>query len=184
MSNGYANKVVGQIGEFLLCAEVARHCKCIATPFSGNVPNFDVIATDDLCRSVPIQVKTANGGDWKFDVAKFVNIEFDEEKELQLHGDLIPLRTPNLIYAFIWLGHEKKSSDRFFFCTMKVLQEMIREENAAFLEKHNGHRPRNWKSTLCAVRIPYLESYENNWKLIDSQLDNLPLPSGMEKGEA
>jgi hypothetical protein len=47
--------LTGQIGEYLVCAELGR-CDLIATPFSGNVPSFDVLATDKSFRTVLIQV--------------------------------------------------------------------------------------------------------------------------------
>jgi len=56
MSKGLSNKLAGQIGEYLVCAELGRR-GLIATPFSGNVPTFDVLATDEQCLTVPIQVK-------------------------------------------------------------------------------------------------------------------------------
>jgi len=54
MSTGLNNKLAKQTGEHLVCAELGRR-KLIATPFSGNVPAFDILAADDLCRTVPIQ---------------------------------------------------------------------------------------------------------------------------------
>jgi hypothetical protein len=54
MSTGRLNKLAGQIGEYLVCAELGRR-GLIATPFAGNVPTFDVLATDESCRTVPIQ---------------------------------------------------------------------------------------------------------------------------------
>lgn len=39
MSSGPSNKLVGQVGEFLVCAEPGRR-ELIANPFSGNVPGF------------------------------------------------------------------------------------------------------------------------------------------------
>ena len=58
MSKGRDNRLAGQIGEYLVCAELGKR-GLIATPFSGNVPAFDVLAADDLCRTVPIQVKAS-----------------------------------------------------------------------------------------------------------------------------
>ena len=60
MSTGRNNKLAGQIGEFLVCAELGKR-GLIATPFSGNVPAFDILAADDLCNTVPIQVKASRG---------------------------------------------------------------------------------------------------------------------------
>jgi len=49
-------QIDGAFGEFLVCAELGK-CGLIATPFLGNALAFDVLAADDFCRTVPIQVK-------------------------------------------------------------------------------------------------------------------------------
>ena len=71
MSDGRLNKLAGQIGEYLVCAELARR-GLIATPFAGNVPTFDVLATDELCRTVPIQVKTTRSDNWPSNANKWM----------------------------------------------------------------------------------------------------------------
>ena len=52
-------KLTGQIGEHLVVAELGRRM-IIATPFSGNVPDIDVIAYANK-KSTHIQVKAING---------------------------------------------------------------------------------------------------------------------------
>ena len=170
MATGRSNKVVGQIGEFLVCAEVARQCDCIATPFAGNVPVFDVLATDERCRTVPIQVKTVNGGDWQFDATAFLNIKLVESTEIQRIVGLAELDYPDLVCAFVWLGHSKQVEDRFFLFIRSELQAIVHEVYASWLSKHDGHRPRNWQTTHCAVRVSDLLPFENRWELIDEQL--------------
>jgi len=41
----------------------------------------------------------------------------------------------------------------------------------AWLDKHNGVRPRNPKTTHCAVELNSLAQFENNWGLIGYELD-------------
>jgi hypothetical protein len=65
MSCGHLNKLARQIGEYLVCAELGRR-DLIATPFAGNVPTFDVLETDDFCRTVPIQMKATRSDNWLF----------------------------------------------------------------------------------------------------------------------
>jgi hypothetical protein len=64
MANGQQNYRTGQVGEYLVCSELARQ-GLIATPFAGNVPIFDVLVTDSNCKTVPIQVKTIRQGTGK-----------------------------------------------------------------------------------------------------------------------
>ncbi|MEY4947887.1 MAG: hypothetical protein RL698_98 [Pseudomonadota bacterium] len=61
MSSGRRNKLVGQIGEFLVCAELGR-LGYVATPFSGNVPDFDIIAVDESGQSLPYLPYKASEG--------------------------------------------------------------------------------------------------------------------------
>ncbi len=45
MMKGLSNKLAGQIGEFLVCAELGKR-GIIATSFTGNVPEFDLIVAE------------------------------------------------------------------------------------------------------------------------------------------
>ena len=82
MSKGRRNKLVGQVAEHLVVAELGRRGG-IATGFAGNVPTFDVIAADELCRTVPIQVKASSGDSWPSDARIFLNIEYDRKTKRQ-----------------------------------------------------------------------------------------------------
>ena len=76
MATGRSNQLIKQIGEYLVACELARRGLLVAT-FSGNVPDFDLIATDLKGSSYPIQVKTIKGGSWQFSIDKFVDIAFE-----------------------------------------------------------------------------------------------------------
>lgn len=41
----------------------------IATPFAGNVPDFDLLVGNNSGRSIPVQVKAINGPSWHFCLA-------------------------------------------------------------------------------------------------------------------
>jgi hypothetical protein len=59
---GKRNKLTGQVGEHLVAAILGTK-GYYASPYSGNVPGFDITAVDsDTLKSFPIQVKTSNGG--------------------------------------------------------------------------------------------------------------------------
>jgi hypothetical protein len=53
MATGRSRKIVGQTGEYLVAAELSRR-GLIATTFTGNVPNYDIIASDETGRHVSI----------------------------------------------------------------------------------------------------------------------------------
>ena len=56
MATGRGNKIVGQAGEYLVAAELSRR-GLIATTFTGNVPHYDIIASDESGKHVSVQVK-------------------------------------------------------------------------------------------------------------------------------
>ncbi len=170
MSSGWHNKLVGQIGEFLFCAEASRRLNCIATPFSGNVPIFDVLVTNEHLQTTPVQVKTAAGKNWQFNAENFIEIELDASDQSQTVTGLAPSEHPDLIHAFIWIDPEDRSNDRFFLLTLLQLQETIAKNYAAYLERQGGSRPRNWESTHCSVRLEHLAEFEENWQLIRDRL--------------
>jgi hypothetical protein len=45
VATGRSNKLVGQTGEYLVAAELSRR-GLIATTFTGNVPDYDIIASE------------------------------------------------------------------------------------------------------------------------------------------
>lgn len=63
MATGLSNKLTGQIGEYMVCAELGR-LGLIATSFTGNVPEYDLLVCDSGLKSLPIQVKTTRSATW------------------------------------------------------------------------------------------------------------------------
>ena len=64
MRKGRSNILVGQTGEYLVAAELSRR-GLIATTFTGNVPHYDIVASDEVDRHVSVQVKASRGGTWQ-----------------------------------------------------------------------------------------------------------------------
>ena len=169
MATGRSNKLVGQVGEFLVCAELGRR-GLIATPFAGNVPAFDLIATDGELNSVPIQVKTSNGSSWQFSGGKLLDIAFEKATGRQQVLGIRDQDNHDLIYVFVWLGHSRSRPDRFFILTKGAFLTTLQDHYEAYLEKHGGRRPKSPESMYSALRLPDLEPFEDNWKLIERTL--------------
>jgi hypothetical protein len=112
MSSGRNNKLTGQIGEYLVCAELGKR-DLIATPFAGNVPAFDVLAADEFCRTVPIQVKTSRGNNWPTDARTWMSIQFDEKTKAQKNLGRVKIKNPDLIYVFVAIASEEKIKTGF-----------------------------------------------------------------------
>jgi hypothetical protein len=166
MATGRSNQLIKQIGEYLVACELARRGLLVAT-FSGNVPHFDLIATDLKGSSCPIQVKTIKGGAWQFSIDKFADISFDGSK--QLIGDKKPLVIRQLVCVFV-LAAEKYGEDQFFVLEWSKVQDILIANYTRWLDSHGGVRPRKPDSKHCSIVERDLREYKDNWSLITSRL--------------
>ena len=161
MARSFKTQLAGQIGEHLVVAELGR-LGIIATPFSGNVPDIDILAYKDG-KSVPIQVKANRKGNIVVDAKRYLNIEFEGDVQKVVgKSDGVDR---DLIFVLVSIG-EKAGEDHFFVYRQGFLQDLIYENHSAFLKKNNGIRPRNPQSTHCAYSERDLEGAENNWSII------------------
>jgi hypothetical protein len=166
MATGRSNQLIKQMGEYLVACELARQGLLVAT-FSGNVPDFDLIATDFKGSSCLIQVKTIKGGAWQFSIDKFVDITFDGSR--QLIGNKKPLPIPQLVCVFV-LAAEKYGDDQFFVLEWSKVQEILIANHTRWLDSHGGVRPRKYDSMHCAIIQSDLRDYKDNWSIISSRL--------------
>ena len=186
MANGRNNKLTGQIGEFLVCAELGKR-GLIATPFAGNVPAFDVLAADELCRTVPIQVKASSPmkewelNSWPALATDWMDIELDEATGRQhLHGPKV-ITNPDLIYVCVALAPvDTIKRDRFFVLRKCDIQDAIIEGYSLWMDERNWTRPRNVKRMDSRYFLPSIEKFENNWNLITEQLQAVNPAASLE----
>lgn len=166
MATGRSNQLIKQFGEYLVASELARRGLLVAT-FSGNVPDFDLIATDFKGSSCPIQVKTIKGGGWQFSVNKFVDITFDGSR--QLIGDKKPIQILQLVCVFVLAG-EKYGEDQFFILEWSKVQDILIANYTHWLDSHGGVRPKKPDSLHCVIVQSDLRDYKDNWSIISSRL--------------
>ena len=166
MATGRSNQLIKQIGEYLVACELARQGFLVAT-FSGNVPDFDLIATDSKGTSCPIQVKAIKGGAWQFSIDKFAHITFDGNK--QIIGEKKPLSVPQLICVFV-IAAEKYGEDQFFVLEWSKVQDILIENHTRWLNVHGGIRPKRPESMHCSLEKKDLQQYKHNWPLIKKRL--------------
>lgn len=166
MATGRSNQLMKQIGEYLVACELARRGLLVAT-FSGNVPDFDLIATDFKGSSCPIQVKTIKGGSWQFSIDKFADITFDGSK--QLVGDKKPIPIRQLVCVFV-IAAEKYGEDQFFVLEWSKVQDILIANHTRWLDAHGGVRPKKPDSLHCAIVERDLREYKDNWSMISSRL--------------
>ncbi len=168
MSKGRNNRLTCQIGEYLVCAELGK-LGLIATPFSGNVPAFDIVAADDQCHTVPIQVKATRSDNWPSDARNWMQVTLDPNTKVQCSSGATDLKNPDLIYVHVAIA-APSGKDRFFVLTNKELQTVCIKRYSLWMDTIGWRRP--WKPECYECRYPVedLEPYENNWKIISDRL--------------
>jgi hypothetical protein len=166
MSTGRSNKLVGQTGEYLVAAELSRR-ELIATTFTGNVPHYDIIASDETGRHVSVQVKASRGPTWQFgNIGLYCDITFDDKR--QLLGDRKPCPVRRLVMVFVRIDDDRH--DRFYILTWDQLRDLLVDHHDAYLSKHSGTRPKKWDSLHCAIEERALEPYRDKWETIERSL--------------
>jgi hypothetical protein len=167
MASGRNNKLVGQIGEFLACAELGKR-GLIATPFSGNVPHFDILIADENMQTLPIQVKASMSPSWPTQSTEWMDLSFDHTDQVQIYHGPKAISHPDLIYVNVFIQQDAK--DRFFIFTKQQLQRAVIRDFSAWMIKNNWKRPKNWLSTDARYSLESIQEYENNWSLIEDRL--------------
>ncbi len=174
VSRGRNNKLAGQIGEFLVCAELGRR-GLIATPFAGNVPAFDILAADDQCNTVPIQVKASRSDNWPTDARFWMEIELDPVSKVQILRGPRQINNPDLIYVHVAIAQPDEGNDQFFVLTKVQLRKVAIKRYSSWMDTIGWKRPKNPESYECRYLIQDLEEYRDNWGLVTEKL----LPAGV-----
>jgi hypothetical protein len=165
MASGRSTKLTGAVGEFLVAAELCRR-NLIATPFSGNVPHYDIIASGQFGGHVVIQVKAINHNTWQFDIGKFVQVQFEGER--QILGRLRNEPYPDLVCVLVML--RARGADCFFILRWTELQHILVESHRQYLTKHGGRRPKAVQSLHISLSVADVRHREDNWELIEGML--------------
>ena len=166
MATGRNNKLVGQTGEYLVAAELSRR-GMIATTFTGNVPHYDIIASDETGKHISVQVKASRGSSWQLgDIRRFCNITSDNGR--QVVGQKEPCPVQRLIVVFVKIG--KAGDDSFYILPWEQLCDMLVEQYSSFLQKHNGIRPKRSDSYHCAIEEKTLKPFKDQWDFIEKNL--------------
>lgn len=165
--SGRANRLTGQVGEYLVVAELARR-GYIATTFAGNVPEYDIVATDEKGKHLSIQVKCTTSKTWQFDISRFCEITFDGDQ--QIIGRVKRCPVNKLVVVLVRLKDTEPSVDQFFLMTWEDLRSALIDEHRKWLEKHGGIRPRNPRSLHVGLPVTAVVEYEQEWDIIDENM--------------
>ena len=163
---------IGRAGEHYVAAELNRR-GAYASPFSGNMPGIDVMATDCDRESVAfIQVKTKRaGGNWQIGLqngwAKITpygclqNDKCPEECTPLLEEPISG--KPDHYWVFVSLL--KDGGQSFYIVPDDVVRSrLVRESHQAYLDKHSGQRPgRKHDSLHYSFKDKDIEAWKNEW---------------------
>ena len=163
MATGREMKLTGATGEFLVAAELCR-LGLIATPFAGNVPHYDIIASGQSGGHLAIQVKTINKSTWQFDIRNFMHVDFDGKR--QISGTAKPIPYPNLQVVLVALANSSRLKDRFFVMSWIELRNLLNRNYRRYLRKHNGMRPKAPGSFHTALSDNSVIAFKDRWEAL------------------
>jgi hypothetical protein len=167
MATGRTNQLTGAVGEFLVAAELCR-LNLLATPFAGNVPHYDIIASGRSGGHLAVQVKAINGFNWQFDIRKFADVQLSDDGKQHV-GKRHPEPFPDLMCVLVLL--KGTGQDRFFVLEWRELQDVLVRDYEAYLLKFGGARPKKRDSFHFALGIEDVKPFENEWHKI---LEKIP----------
>ena len=165
MARNFKTHLTGQIGEALVVAALGRR-GFVATSFSGNVPDIDILAYRNGL-SASIQVKSWREGQISFNAARYIEIIINDGKQIPTKPILNELS--KTVFIFVKISDEEPQ-ERFFILEESDLRSIIYDNYRRFLEKHSGMRPRNPDTTHVAVHLDDVTRFEGNWTLIEKRL--------------
>jgi len=166
MATGRGNKLVGQTGEYLVAAELSRR-GYIATTFTGNVPDYDIIASNEHGKHISVQVKASRSSSWQFgDISRYCRIDFKGRHQIVGRPERCPVQ--RLVVVFVVIN--AKREDRFYILKWTALRNLLIKHHRTFLAEHGGKRPKKWESLHCAIMEKALKHHLNKWDVIDKNL--------------
>ena len=165
MATGRSNKLVGQAGEFLVAGELARR-GYISTTFTGNVPDYDIIASSGDGRHLSVQVKTALSGSWHLNIRHFCVITFDGPRQVMGSPKGAPVL--NLVTIFVVLAGQ--GQDRFYILQWEELCNIVIADYSQWMEERRWVRPKNPESLHTALLECQIRPYRDAWDTLERYL--------------
>lgn len=166
--------IIGRAGEHYVAAELNRR-GAYASPFSGNVRGFDIVATNaDGTSAAFIQVKTKReGGSWQVGVktgwAKIELNDCPESKPRKCSPPCTPLLEepihgkPNHYWVFVTL--QRDGGQNYYIVPDDVVRsDLVRDSHKKYLQKHGGERPGPKHDSLHLGLVDKtLKPWEDKW---------------------
>ncbi|MCC5884771.1 MAG: hypothetical protein JJU25_19300 [Halomonas sp.] len=138
-----------------------------ASPYSGNVPGFDVTAVhSETLKSFPVQVKASTKGALVHStIDKWCNHSIDTDNRQRI-GALKPLKHPSLVWILVRLSGSGISGVKFFICTELDIQQKIVARYSDFMARHDYLRPGGGASPQAILTIKEVAEFEDNWRIL------------------
>ena len=170
---------VGRAGEHYVAAELNRR-GAYASPFSGNVPGIDIVATDDDMRNVAyIQVKTKRGRNWQMSLqhgwADIGLAGCPGDGSCKKSGSR-SLCTPSLKepipgkpdHFWVFVSLTTDGGQRYYVLKDdEVRGYLVRKRHEAYLQEHDGQRPGQKHDSLHhSLTDKDLQGCENRWEIL------------------
>ena len=160
-------KLTGVTGEFLVAAELCR-LGLMATPFAGNVPHYDIIASGQTGGHLAVQVKTINGSAWQFDIRQFMLVDLNGTQQVPRTAKPVPY--PDLQVLLVALANATRSKGRFFVMSWIDLRNVLNRNYRRYLRKHGGVRPMAPGSFHTALSEKDVERFEGRWDTLKEKV--------------
>ena len=166
----------GRAGEHYVAAELNRG-GAYASPFSGNVPGIDIVATNAARnRMVYIQVKTKHeGGNWQIGLnTGWLDIMPSNcAEDGSCDKDCTPkLQSPiqgKKDHYWVFVSLLKEGGQRYWIVPDDdVRNQLVRKRHLAYLAKHGGQRPGPKHNSLHhSFSDKELQEWSAGWDLLD-----------------
>ena len=169
--------LTGRIGESRVVSELGRR-GIDATGFSGNIPVIDVVAYRQSATCC-LQVKAWMTPNIPVNTKNYLKLRFEGDRQFVdgLNEEAIAA-SGNVIFVFVFIG-ETAADDRFFILRHRDVAEKLYKQRTNWLEK-KGNRLGKPRSTLATLNQKGLAPYEDNWGLIEDELNRGSVPAPPE----
>ena len=192
---------IGRAGEHYVAAELNKR-GAYASPFSGNVPGIDIVATDGgQAHPAFLQVKTkrCTADGWKVSLRHAWDIPKGSTDCLCLdtccaarctkasgkepthphHRDVTNLLTLPKVKCkpyHYWVFVSLEELQYWIVPDDTVRGEMIREPHIKYLQERGGHRPGSKHGSVDArIKAPSLCSWRGRWRELGLGLEDSPI---------
>lgn len=162
---------IGRAGEHYVAAELNRR-GAYASPFSGNVPEIDILATDDSGERVAhIQVKTKRAGNWHMGLRHgWSNITLygcpkDDSCSKECTPNLCdPIKGKENHY-WVFVALQTDGGPNYHVVPDEKVRSLLRENHTDYLDRNCGQRRgKNHDSMHFIFRDSDLSPWKNKWE--------------------